>query len=319
VNRRQFVLAAAAAPFALRTPDAWAGGTPVALVTADTQAHVAAVDLATGVVLRRIRTLAGPRSIEDVGGAIAVVAHTTGGAVSLVDGRTLEVRRVLRSFSVPRYTAAHPDGRHAFVTDSARGDVTALDVLRGRVVGRVAVGGPARHISIDATGKRLWVALGTKAELVAIVDVTRPARPRLIRRFAPPFRAHDVGFAPGSRLVWVTSGDRGAIVLHDRLSLRIVRRLGADAPPQHVTFHGDRAYVTSGDDGLLRVHDAHDGRLLHTTRIPLGSYNVQQGWGRILTPSLAQGTLCVLDARGGLRERVRVAPSSHDACFVMTA
>jgi len=318
VNRRQFVLAAVAAPFALRTLDAWAGGTAVALVTADTQAHVAAVDLVTGRILRRVRTLGGPRSIESVGGA-AVVAHTATGAVSLLDGKSLEVRDVLRAFNVPRYTAAHPDGRHAFVTDSGRGDVATIDVLHGRVLGRLDVGGPARHISIDATARRLWIALGTKAELVAIVDISRPARPRLIRRFAPPFLAHDVGFAPGGRLVWVTSGDRGAIALYDPRTLRIVRRIGADAPPQHVTFHGDRAVVTSGDDGLLRVHDAHDGRLLHTTRIPIGSYNVQHGWGRILTPSLAQGTLCVLDSRGGLRERVQVAPSSHDACFVMAA
>jgi len=203
------------------------------------------------------------------------------------------------------------------VRAALRGEVATVDVVRGRVVGRLDVGGPARHISLDANGGRLWIALGTKAEHVAIVDVSRPARPRLIHRFAPPFLAHDVGFAPAGRRVWVTSGDRGAIALYDARTLRVVRRLGADAPPQHVTFHGDRAYITSGDDGLLRVHDAHEGRLLRTTRIPLGSYNVQQGWGRILTPSLAQGTLCVLDSRGRLRERVQVAPSSHDACFIL--
>ena len=37
--------------------------------------------------------------------------------------------------------------------------------------------------------------------------------------------------------------------------------------------------------------------------------------GRLLTPSLDAGTLCVLDAEGRLRERVEVAASSHDACF----
>jgi DNA-binding beta-propeller fold protein YncE len=319
VNRKEFVLAAAAAPFVVRTPGAWAGGTPVALVTADTQAHVAVVDLATGRVLRRVRTLADPRSIEGVAGTIAVVAHTVGAAVSLVDARTLAVRRVLRGFGEPRYTAAHPAGRYAFVTDSSHGDVVSVDVIRGRVVGRVTVGGPARHLSIDPRGRMLWVALGTKAEQVAVVDVSRAARPRLLARFVPPFLAHDVGFTPGGGLVWVTSGDRGAIAIYHARRRRLVRRLAADAPPQHVTFHGGRAYVTSGGDGLLRVHDADDGRLLRTTRVPLGSYNVQNGWGRILTPSLAQGTLCVLDARGNVRERVQVAPSSHDACFVMTA
>jgi hypothetical protein len=52
-------------------------------------------------------------------------------------------------------------------------------------------------------------------------------------------------------------------------------------------------------------------------RIPVGSYNVQEGWGLILTPSLERGTLCIADRRGRVLERIRVARSSHDACFVM--
>jgi hypothetical protein len=46
MDRRSFLAAAAAAPFALSSPGAWArmaGGTPVALVTADLEAHVVAV------------------------------------------------------------------------------------------------------------------------------------------------------------------------------------------------------------------------------------------------------------------------------------
>jgi hypothetical protein len=76
--------------------------------------------------------------------------------------------------------------------------------------------------------------------------------------------------------------------------------------------------VTSGDDAVLRVH-ALDGRLLRSAPVPVGSYNVQQGWGVILTPSLSQGTLCTFSARGAPIERTRVARSSHDACVVLTA
>jgi hypothetical protein len=36
----------------------------------------------------------------------------------------------------------------------------------------------------------------------------------------------------------------------------------------------------------------------------------------VLTPSLDRGTLCVMDARGGLLHEVHVASSSHDACFI---
>jgi hypothetical protein len=317
VDRREFLGGAAAAGLLLAlAPDALArrlGGLPVALVTADTEAHVAAVRLTDGGIQRTIATLAGPRSIETVG-RTAVVAHTAGGAVTLVDGPDLRARRVLRGFAEPRYTAAGADGRLAYVTDSKNGEVVVVDVQRDRVVHRTDVGGPARHVSVF--GRTLWTSLGTKAERIAVVDLSEPERPRLRGHVRPPFLAHDVGFTPRGARVWVSSGDRGRLAVYDARSLRRLFVLAADAPPQHLTFLPGKAYVTSGDDATLRVH-ALDGRRLRTTTIPTGSYNVQQGWGVILTPSLSQGTLCVVDGRGGVRRRVEVAPSSHDACFVM--
>jgi DNA-binding beta-propeller fold protein YncE len=308
--------AAGAALALTAAPDALArrfGGTPVALVTADTEGYVAVVGLSEGRVVQRIATPAGPRSIQTVG-RTAVVAHTEGGAVTLVDGLDLRVRRVLRGFGAPRYTAAGPDGRIAYVTDSARGELAVLDLVRDRVVHRTDLGGQARHVT--AFGRTLWTALGTKAERIAVLDLSDPTRPRLAGHVAPPFLAHDVGFTPGGARVWVTSGDRGRVAVYEAGTRRRLFGFAADAPPQHVTFLAGRAYVTSGDDATLRFH-ALDGRLLRTRAIPLGSYNVQEGWGVVLTPSLSQGTLCVVDRRGAMRNRLRVASSSHDACFSM--
>jgi DNA-binding beta-propeller fold protein YncE len=307
VNRREFIAAAAAAPFVLR-PGA---SPPLALVTADAEAAVVVVDPIAGRVLRRIATRPDPRSIERVG-EIAVVAHTATGEVSLLRGFT--VRQVLRGFGEPRYTAASPDGRYAYVTDSGRRDLAVVDVLRGAVVARLHLGGWPRHVSIDAAGHTLWVALGTAARDLAVVDVTRPLRLRHVGRIRPPFRLHDVGFVPGTRHAWVTSGDRGVVAIHDVRSGQVLRTFTSGSPPQHVTVDASRAYVTSGDDGTLRVH-ALNGRLLRVTPIPVGSYNVQRGPGRILTPSLAHGTLSVLDDAGDVMRRVHVASSSHDACF----
>jgi DNA-binding beta-propeller fold protein YncE len=316
MNRREFLATAAAAPFVLRAPAAVAGGVPLALVTADTEESVVAVHLTSGRVLERLATLPGPRSIERVG-RTAVVAHTGEGALTILDGVSLRVRRVLRGFGQPRYTAASPDGRHAYVTDSSRGELVVVGLERSRVVHRTEVGGPARHLGIDAAGRTLWVALGTKAPELAVLSLADPSRPRLVRTIRPPFLAHDVGFAPDGR-VWVTSGDRGSIALYDPRTRDVEKVLGADRPPQHVTFAGRAAHVTSGDDGTLRVH-ALGGRLLRTTTIPVGSYNVQEGWGMVFTPSLSLGTLCMLSRSGRLLRRAEVAPSSHDACFVYAA
>jgi DNA-binding beta-propeller fold protein YncE len=317
MDRRAFLALSAAGLLAPRALAARLVGTPVALVTADLESHVVAVELATGRRLRELATPAGPRSIERVGEA-AVVAHTEEGAVSILDGARLRVRRGLDGFQEPRYTAASREGRYAFVSDSGAHEVAVLDVLRGRVIARVAVGGPARHISLRRDGRRLWVSLGSKAREVAVVDVREPSRPRLVRRFAPPWLAHDVGFGPGG-IAWVTSGDRNELALYRASSGEVLRRLRAGAPPQHVTFLGGRAYVTSGDDGTLEVRSAATGAVLRTTRVPTGSYNVQEGWGVVLTPSLEQGTLCIAAADGRIRHRLHAARSSHDACFAMAA
>jgi hypothetical protein len=98
---------------------------------------------------------------------------------------------------------------------------------------------------------------------------------------------HDVGVSPRGR-VWLPP---------------------ALPDPQHVTFRGGRVYVTDGANGRLRIYDE-ERRLLRTVAIPYGSYNVQSGAGLVITPSLSRGTLTVV---GG--EVIRVARSSHDACF----
>ena len=116
----------------------------------------------------------------------------------------------------------------------------------------------------------------------------------------------------------MTSGDRRTLGVFDRRG-RLRRLLRADAPPQHVAFLGGRAFVTSGGDGTLRVHSLGTGRVVRTARIPAGSYNVQEAWGIALTPSLARGTLTIVDAHGRVLTERRVARSSHDACFVMSA
>jgi DNA-binding beta-propeller fold protein YncE len=246
---------------------------------------------------------------------MAVVAHSELGAVSLVRAATLKVEHVLRGFGEPRYTAGHPDGRHAYVSDAKRGEVVALDVIRGAVLARAPVGALARHITIDPRGRTLWVALGAKAQDVAVVDVSRRARPRLVRRFVPPFLAHDVGWAPGGNRVWVSSGDRNELALYASRSGRLLRRLAADRPPQHFTFRGELVYVASGESGTLRVHRV-GGEQLRKTAIPDDSYNVQQALGWVVTPGLGTGTLCALDRHGRVRWQRTVARSSHDACIV---
>jgi DNA-binding beta-propeller fold protein YncE len=274
MDRRRFLLAGLAAPVALaldpvRALGAAAGGGSVALVTADLESHIVAVELSSGRVVERIRTAAGPRSIESTPFGYAVVAHTSIGRVSLVDTPRLSVRRVLDELVEPRYTAMHPAERLAYVTDSARGEVVTIDLVRGAVVHRTPVPGPARHVSLDGDTALLWTALGTKAARIAVLSLADPRSPKLIRVLSPPFLAHDVVVAPDGRHVWVTSGSKNAVAIY-RLTGGAATVLAAAAPPQHVAFGGNRAYLASGADGSMQLRRL-DGTLLRTARVPHGS------------------------------------------------
>lgn len=309
MNRGEFLLAAAAAPLALRRPPP-----TLSFVTADTESRIAVVDLDLGVVRSHVATKPGPRSIERVG-ETAVVAHTVLGALTLIDARTFEIRHVLEGFGEPRYAAGTAGGRHAFVSDSGHAGLATVDVLRGEVVGRLKLWDWPRHLSLSSDDRTLWVGLGTASREIAIVDVSDPAHPQLRGRVRPPFLMHDVGFAPGGRRAWVTAGESSEIAVYDVRAGRVLRTLPSDRAPQHVTFLAGRAFVTSGAAGTLRVYDEPSTRLLGSTEIPVGSYNVQFAGRRVLTPSLNAGTLCAIDRQGTLTQRVHVAASSHDACL----
>jgi DNA-binding beta-propeller fold protein YncE len=292
------------------------GAPPLGLVTADTEAHVAVVSLAEGRVVGRIDTVEDPRSIQSGPGGIAVVGHAAAGAVSLLAGRDRRVRRVLHGFGTPRYTAIAPGGRLAYVSDSGHGEIAVVDLRAGRVLRRVAVGDGARHLSLHPSGHTLWVALGSSAAEIAVVDVSDPRRPRPTSRVRSGFLVHDVGFSPSGRRVWVTAGREPRIAVHDAVTGRRLRELAADAAPQHVSFGTDVCYVASGVGRSLSVHALSDGGLRRRTRIPVGSYNVQRTGRHVLTPSLGTGALTVLDAHGVVVSRTHVAPVAHDACVV---
>lgn len=293
------------------------GGTGVAFVTADLESHVVLIELGSGRTIGRIRTAPGPRSIESVHGQTALVAHTEHGLVSVLDAVPRRIRAELDDFEEPRYTAVHPRRPLAYVTDSAKEEIVVLDVNRARIVWRTRVPGPARHIGVSPDGSTLWTALGTKAAQVAVLDASDPRRPRLVRTFTPPFLAHDVVFAPDGRSIWVTSGSERRIAVYSTGSTSPVRILPADAPPQHVAFAGGKAFVASGDDGTLRRHRL-DGELQREARIPIGSYNVTFAFGRLVSPSLGQGTVSLLDRNGRVRAVRRVARAAHDACILVT-
>ena len=273
--------------------------------------------MTSGETIARIPTAAGPRSIEAVHGRTAVVAHTEHGLVTLIDAARRRVRAELDGFESPRYTAVLPSADLVYVTDSAAaGSRHGRRRPRVESSARTRVPGPARHIGISIDGRTLWTSLGTAATRIAVLDNGNPRRPRFERTIAPPFPAHDVVFSPDGRTVWVTSGSERRIALY-RSGRQPARVLESGAAPQHVTFARQKVFVACGDDGVVHRHRL-DGERVRESRVPVGSYNITFAFGQVVTPSLGQGTVSLLDRNGRVRSVRRVANAAHDACILVT-
>lgn len=266
------------------------GGSPVALVTAETANEVLAVSLPEGKVLRRVH-LHDPQTI--VAGAVGpAVVVSPSGTVTILARRSLRVLAVLRGFRSPQVAAITPDRKWVYVTDSASGDLSVVSLTRRRVVDRVFVGYGAHHLAISPDGQHAWVALGERATTIVMLDSSRADRPRVVGRVHPAVTAHDLAFAPDGQTVWMTSDSASYVSVLNANSGRLVATVPAGTPPQHVVFipYGrTRAYITSGYGSSLELVDPRTRRILKRAEVPYGSFNLATAGDLIATASLLNG------------------------------
>jgi YVTN family beta-propeller protein len=285
------------------------GGGPVALVTAEQQNALFAVDLRSGKVLRRSSLPGDPQNVA-VGHETVVVVSTKAHAVTLLDRASLRVLKVIRSFAAPHIVAIGPGGDLAYVTDDTRGMLNVIDLRSRRVIDRLVVGIGAHHLTISPGGGRAWIALGEHAREIAIVSLANPRKPTPVNTFSPGFVAHDVTFAPDARRVWVTSGIGDSIYAVDSRTGRRILTVKVGAAPQHVVFNDHSAFATSGySDRIVKINPS-TGRVLATATTPHGSFNLSTTGDLVVTTSLLNGRLTEFDL--GLK-RLRTVQAARAA------
>lgn len=283
------------------------GGTWVALVTAESQNELVAVELSTGKVVRRVSLPADPQNVAASWRMTAVVSARAG-AVTLIDQQG-RVRKVFRGLDDPHIVTVNRGKNVAYITADGSGELIVIDLLAQRIVGRIFVGTGAHHMALRPSGgHRLWIALGERASRIAIVDVSRPTEPRLLRHFSPGFVAHDLAWGPDSRQVWITSAVGELVhVVHAATGRRLFT-VRAGAAPQHVAFTHGSAFVTSGYSSRIYRVDPTNGRIVASARTPYGSFNLATHWRTVVTTSLLNGRVTEFDLR--LRRVRTVRPAS---------
>lgn len=295
-----------------RPPATNAAPAPEALVTAETENQLVAVNMRSGRVIRRVAVPADPENVAASG--VAVVVSPAAGTVSLVSAGSLRVAKELHGFTSPQIASISPDGEYAYVSDAA-GTVTVVQLSDARIVDRLAVGHGAHHMSFQPDQRRLWVALGEAARTIVVLDTSDVADPHVIGTFQPGFPAHDLSFSPDGRTVWITSAIGPDVSVFSAVTHRLLFRVPVGQSPQHIAFAGPYAYLTSGYGGRLEKVDSADGRVVARARSPYGSFELDVADGYAATSSLLRGTLAIYNLGLRLLRVVHVAPATREVAI----
>lgn len=315
LRRAVFALAltliVAAAAFTAKS--ASAGGTPVALVTAETQNELLAVSLPGGTVLRRVH-LTDPQTVTASPNGPAVVVSPKG-TVTLLDGRTLRPLAVLSGFRSPQIATITPDGEWVYMTDAASGQLDVIELQTRKVVDRVYVGLGAHHLTISPHFERAWVALGEDATTIVVLDTTKANRPRILGSVHPRVPVHDLAFAPDGRTVWATSAAAPYVSVLNANSGKLEATVPAGPAPQHIAFGAyvhPRAFITSGYGSSIEMVDLARHTVLRRATVPYGSFNVAAAGGLVVTSSLMNGAVTEFTSNLTRWMNAKVAPRTRD-------
>jgi len=256
-------------------------------------------------------------------GTRAYVTNSNGlsGIVSVIDTATNTVAATVPVGFNPQGVAVTPDGKYAYVTDDGSGELTVIGLDDRRLISRVFVGVGAHHLAFTPGERQVWVALGQAAQTLALLStVTRSGtvdlgRPHVIGHFDPAFLVHDLLFSPGGEQVWITSADTSYVGVFSARTHRLLFRVPAGAPPQHLVFANGYAYITSGYGSSIEQVDPHSGHVVRRVPAPYGSFDLDAADDYVVTASLFRGTLAIYGRRLRLLRISKLASSTEDVAL----
>lgn len=298
-----------------------------ALVTDEAQNRLLIVDLPSGRIARSVSV---PTDPEDIAasreGGFVIVVSSAAGKVTVINRDTLRVVKTFGGFEQPHIAAISPDGSYAYITDDRRGTLTVIRLRDLKVTDTVVVGAGAHHLTFSPTMRTVWVALGENAqEITTLSTVRRTAsgggsvvdlgHPHVVGHFAPGFPAHDLGFSPDARSVWVTSAAGSDVTAFDSRTHRVLFNVPVGPAPQHLAFQGRYAYLTSGYGSAIEKVATSTGRVVARASAPYGSFELAVADGYVVSASLLRGTLAIYTTDLKPIRVVTLAPATREVAI----
>jgi hypothetical protein len=184
-----------------------------------------------------------------------VYASVTGGhELVVLESPALRVRSRITNIRFPDGIAYAADAGKVFVSDEFGQRDVVVDARADSGIGVVALGGEAGNTQYDPLSRRIWVAVQTRNQLVAI----DPASDSIVGRYDLPGAEHPHGLlidAP-HRLVFVACEGNARLLVFDLGSMRVTESYGVGDEPDVLAFDpGLKRLYLAAESGVVTVFE----------------------------------------------------------------
>jgi DNA-binding beta-propeller fold protein YncE len=190
-----------------------------------------------------------------------VYASVTGRhELAVLDPTTLKVQARVGGIRFPDGIAYAAEAGKLFVSDEfGRRDVV-VDAASGRRLGEVPLGGEAGNTQYDSVSKRIWVAVQTKNQLVAI----DPGSDRVVGRYdlAGADHPHGLFLDIAHRLAFVACEGNARLLVVDLTTMTVTGEHHVGDDPDVLAFDpGLQLLYVASESGVVTVFKEDGGKL----------------------------------------------------------
>ncbi len=236
--------------------------------------YVTLVDLTTGKVASRLDIGEGsrPHGLKALPDGRLLVTAEGKRELVVADPRSGKMSRIATGKEVSHMVTASPDGRRAYVSSLAKGAVTVIDLVAGKVLQDVATGKGAEGLDVTPDGREIWVA-NPGSNTISVIEAKTLQVVFTIKAGEFPIRVKITPDGTRALVSFTGSGDIGVFDVATRTeSKRIAigrdavsrtedrtfaRRFGKSPAPVglFVAPNGKRAWVAAAHADVIAVID----------------------------------------------------------------
>jgi DNA-binding beta-propeller fold protein YncE len=198
--------------------------------------------------------------------------------LAIVDLSTLQIRARMKNIRFPDGIAYAAETGKLFVSDESGRQDIIVDARGDSALGAVPLGGEAGNTQYDSVERKIWVAVQTRNQLVAI----DPVSDRITGRFDLPGADHPHGLyidAP-HRLAFVACEANARLLVVDLRTMRVTGSHPVGAEPDVLAFDpGLRRLYVASESGVISVFHEQQGALA-----PIGRYQAPGAHSVLVDP-----------------------------------